>query len=215
MDILLVQADPRLLSAIQSCTASEWLGDFGSRWYQEGRPETRALLHRFLEQSITTPGPPPHFRAFYKRIFKLAEKTKDHATMARFLVCFDRMKVRHLRAKRAWDSELKRYFQVAKYSGLTGLPASGIPSAAIPGPTLPPLPGATCSEESGASTESLAKTTLITTPKPFVKRLSSTRKTCSIHRKPLSAAGRFYMLSITIARNWRQQEQAGLSRATC
>ncbi|WP_435020302.1 hypothetical protein TA3x_001753 [Tundrisphaera sp. TA3] len=93
---LLDRGDPGFVDVLRGIHDADALADFALGWYQDDRPAARRLLHDYLGRPLNA------FRheGLVKRLFKLAEVARDDATMARFLVLFDRS-IRRSRRKKA------------------------------------------------------------------------------------------------------------------
>ncbi|MBI2898593.1 MAG: hypothetical protein HYY17_00240 [Planctomycetes bacterium] len=74
------------LPMLRGLTDAAGLRKFAERWYADPRPWARAQLHAYLDLPLNSPGHQP----LVKKLFKLAEAAQDDATMARFMVAFDR-----------------------------------------------------------------------------------------------------------------------------
>lgn len=74
------------VDTIRGIAEAKALAVFAETWYTDPRVEARRLLHRYLALPLNAPRHEP----LVKRIFKFAEAAGDDATMARFLVAFDR-----------------------------------------------------------------------------------------------------------------------------
>ncbi|QDU22195.1 hypothetical protein [Urbifossiella limnaea] len=78
--------DAAFVDAVRGIHESKALAVFAETWYSDPRIEARRLLHRYLLLPLTVAAHKP----LVKRVFKFAEAAGDDATMARYLVAFDR-----------------------------------------------------------------------------------------------------------------------------
>ncbi len=112
------RGDPQFLDELRRVVEADRLGQFAARWYNDRRPWAREQLHAYLDLPLNS----YRHEALVKRLFKLAEKAGDDATMGRFLVAFDRsIRRRHRKITRnrheikptqAEAQEAARKFQV-------------------------------------------------------------------------------------------------------
>ena len=109
---LLDRGDPAFVDRLRAIHDGEALADFALGWYQDDRPASRRLLAAYLDRPLDA------FRheGLVKRLFKLAEVSKDDATMARFLVGFDRA-VRRVRRRKP-RQESRRLANLAEAESL-------------------------------------------------------------------------------------------------
>lgn len=91
---------PLFLDELLKIHAAKKLGAFAERWFKDARPWAREQLHAYLDRPLKTPGHEP----LVKRMFKLAEAAGDDATVARFLVAFDRSIRREKRRRYNWQT---------------------------------------------------------------------------------------------------------------
>lgn len=92
--------DARFLEELRRVRAAKRLAAFAERWTRDPRPWARDQLHAYLDGPLDN----PEHKPFVKRLFKLAEAANDDATMARFLVAFDRNVRRRERRRYNWQT---------------------------------------------------------------------------------------------------------------
>lgn len=90
---------PEFVEAVRGVTNALQLAPFAEVWYTDTRIEARRLLNAYLERPFNAPRHEP----LVKRLFKFAEAAGDDATMARFLVGFDRSVRRRREIRQRWD----------------------------------------------------------------------------------------------------------------
>jgi len=83
---LFERGEPGFVDELRRCSDAERLAGFAVRWYADPRIVARRFLCDYLSRPLNAFRHEP----LVKRLFKLAEKAEDDATMARFLVLFDR-----------------------------------------------------------------------------------------------------------------------------
>src|SRR5918993_255130 len=90
---------PEFVDAVRKVTDAKQLAVFAETWYTDTRIEARRLLNGYLEQPFNALRHEP----LVKRLFKFADNAGDDATMARFLVGFDRTVRRRMTTRREWN----------------------------------------------------------------------------------------------------------------
>ncbi|MDB5310562.1 MAG: hypothetical protein JWO38_4764 [Gemmataceae bacterium] len=90
---------PEFVEAVRTVTEAKGLAAFAETWYTDTRIEARRFLNAYLERPFNAVRHEP----LVKRLFKFADNTGDDATMARFLVGFDRSVRRRMSTRRRYD----------------------------------------------------------------------------------------------------------------
>ncbi|CAN5910705.1 hypothetical protein BH23PLA1_BH23PLA1_44110 [soil metagenome] len=84
--VLFDNADPAFVDEVRQLDDADRLGTFAAKWYDDKRPEARALLLEYLDRPLNA----YRHEALVKRLFKRANAAGDDRVMAAFLVAFDR-----------------------------------------------------------------------------------------------------------------------------
>lgn len=99
LDELFAMGSARFLPELLASTADKKLTSFAARWHGDPRPWARAELHRYIDDGCDRPG----HKGLVKRLFKAVEQGEDDATIARFVVAFDRLIRHRTKKKRRYD----------------------------------------------------------------------------------------------------------------
>lgn len=95
---LLEKDDDKFVEELRRITDADELGNFAIRWFGDTRPQARRLMLVYLSRPLNA------FRheALIKRLFKIAEASKDDELMAHFLVALDRSVRRQRKLRSSW-----------------------------------------------------------------------------------------------------------------
>jgi hypothetical protein len=113
-------ADDRFVDEILASTGARKLKSLAPRWYGDRRPFARAALLRYIDDGCDR----PHHRPLVKALFKLAENAGDDEALGHFLVAFDRMLHRRMKAHHVWNPATRDHDQVLVLRGDPEIPGA-------------------------------------------------------------------------------------------
>ncbi|MCB9613721.1 MAG: hypothetical protein H6722_14860 [Sandaracinus sp.] len=99
LDELFSMGSARFLPELLASQADKKLTSFAAKWRSDLRPWAREELVRYVDDGCDRPG----HKGLVKRLFKAAEKERDHTLMAHFVVAFDRLVKHRTKQRRRFD----------------------------------------------------------------------------------------------------------------
>jgi hypothetical protein len=112
VDESFAHGDDAFVERVRQVTSPKYLAALADRWKRDPRPWAREQTLRYLSFPLDRPGHHP----LVKRLFKEAEKARDHELMAAFLVAFDRLIRRQRRNRYEYDFQTRQVTQMASLS---------------------------------------------------------------------------------------------------
>jgi hypothetical protein len=99
--------DDQFVDRVRTVTSPKYLAALADRWKKDPRPWAREQIHNYLALPLDRPG----HHTVVKQLFKHAEAGSDHASMAAFLVAFDRLVRRRRRTRYRYDYQTSQSWQ--------------------------------------------------------------------------------------------------------
>lgn len=116
IDLYFETGDDRFLDEVLCFDGAKKLAGLAKPWFEDTRPFARRALLAYIDDGCAR----AEHKALVKRLFKLAEAARDDQVMAHFMVSFDRLLRRALRAVSGnYDAGTRRWVPVM---GLTADP---------------------------------------------------------------------------------------------
>jgi len=116
VDLYFEVGDERFVEEVLCFDGPKKLAGLAKPWFEDKRPFARRALLAYIDDGCAR----PEHKALVKRLFKLAEAARDDELMAHFMVAFDRLSRRPLRAVSGrYDAAARRWIPVL---GLTADP---------------------------------------------------------------------------------------------
>ena len=107
-DEYFASGDERFLDEVLRLDVPQKLAALAEPWYRDERPAMRRMFLAYVDDGCDR----PEHKALVKRLFKLAEGAGDDEAMAHFMVAFDGLLQRSLRAWWRWDYTTSKSVQV-------------------------------------------------------------------------------------------------------
>ena len=109
IDLYFETGDERFVAEVLCFDGAKKLAGLAKPWFDDARPFARRALIAYIDDGCTR----AEHKALVKRLFKFAEAARDHELMAHFMVAFDRLTRRTLRAvSGSYDSVNRRWLPI-------------------------------------------------------------------------------------------------------